>query len=303
MDIRLTSVGWPCYKVVWRRLRSPEGQRHARRTHTGRPCGHVADRAADGRRGLGRRRRPRPRRRCQEPGRTAGSRAPEAARSTRTFGRTTARRRCCGPRTGTTARWPIADPRRCRRQPRERFSARRRCPKPAPTAAPTSSACCSRPAPIRTRHRHRRDADHDVREQRQRRRRAAADCDAAPTSNAKEPSQNQTALMWAAGSVIRRWCACSSKLGADAQAHTRKGFTALHFAAREGDLESTRGAARRRREHQYPVAAGARRARDRRKAAGSDGPHQAPRLRAAVSEVRPIRRRSLPAARRCSSPR
>src|SRR5438132_1267647 len=28
--------------------------------------------------------------------------------------------------------------------------------------------------------------------------------------------------------------------GADRQGHTRRGFTALHFAAREGDLESTR---------------------------------------------------------------
>ena len=28
--------------------------------------------------------------------------------------------------------------------------------------------------------------------------------------------------------------------GADLKAHTKKGFTALHFAAREGDLESTK---------------------------------------------------------------
>lgn len=58
--------------------------------------------------------------------------------------------------------------------------------------------------------------------------------------NAKEPSQNQTALMWAAAErhpdVIRIFI----EAGADLQAHTRKGFTALHFAAREGDLESAR---------------------------------------------------------------
>ena len=58
--------------------------------------------------------------------------------------------------------------------------------------------------------------------------------------NAKEPAQNQTALMWAAAehhpSVVRTLV----EAGVDLQAHTRNGFTALHFAAREGDLESTR---------------------------------------------------------------
>jgi ankyrin repeat protein len=57
--------------------------------------------------------------------------------------------------------------------------------------------------------------------------------------DAKEPSQNQTALMWAAAehhpAVVRRLIEAK----ADLRAHTRKGFTALHFAAREGDLENT----------------------------------------------------------------
>jgi uncharacterized protein len=58
--------------------------------------------------------------------------------------------------------------------------------------------------------------------------------------NAVEPSQNQDALMWAAAErhpdVVRLLIDARANL----QAHTRKGFTALHFAAREGDLESTR---------------------------------------------------------------
>jgi len=59
-------------------------------------------------------------------------------------------------------------------------------------------------------------------------------------ANAKEPSQNQTALMWAAAErhpgVVKSLIAS----GADLNASTRKGFTALHFAARENDLETTR---------------------------------------------------------------
>ena len=58
--------------------------------------------------------------------------------------------------------------------------------------------------------------------------------------NAKEPSQNQDALMWAASerhpSVVRLLV----EAGANPQAHTKKGFTALHFAAREGDIDSVR---------------------------------------------------------------
>jgi uncharacterized protein len=58
--------------------------------------------------------------------------------------------------------------------------------------------------------------------------------------NAKEPSQNQTALMWAAAEHHPEMVQTLIDAGADLQAHTRKGFTALHFAAREGDLEITR---------------------------------------------------------------
>lgn len=58
--------------------------------------------------------------------------------------------------------------------------------------------------------------------------------------NAKEPAQNQTALMWAASqrhpSVVRTLIEAKASL----QAHTKNGFTALHFAAREGDVESAR---------------------------------------------------------------
>jgi ankyrin repeat protein len=56
--------------------------------------------------------------------------------------------------------------------------------------------------------------------------------------NAKETSQSQTALMWAAAErhadVVRVLIA----QGADLQARTRRGFSALHFAARVGDIES-----------------------------------------------------------------
>jgi len=56
--------------------------------------------------------------------------------------------------------------------------------------------------------------------------------------NAKEPSQNQTALMWAASERHPNVVRTLIEHGADLQARTRKGFTALHFAAREGDIES-----------------------------------------------------------------
>jgi len=58
--------------------------------------------------------------------------------------------------------------------------------------------------------------------------------------NAKEPSQNQTALMWAAAEHHPDTVQVLIDAGADLRAHTKKGFSALHFAAREGDLESTR---------------------------------------------------------------
>lgn len=58
--------------------------------------------------------------------------------------------------------------------------------------------------------------------------------------NAKEPLQNQTALMWATAEHHPEVVRMLIEHGADVQARTRKGFTALHFAAREGDLESAR---------------------------------------------------------------
>jgi ankyrin repeat protein len=58
--------------------------------------------------------------------------------------------------------------------------------------------------------------------------------------NAKEPLQNQTALMWAAAEHHPDVVRTLVEHGANLQDRTRKGFTALHFAAREGELESTR---------------------------------------------------------------
>ncbi|HLG56418.1 MAG TPA: ankyrin repeat domain-containing protein [Vicinamibacterales bacterium] len=58
--------------------------------------------------------------------------------------------------------------------------------------------------------------------------------------NAKEPSQNQDALMWAAAERHPDVVHLLVEAGANPQAHTKKGFTALHFAAREGDFESVR---------------------------------------------------------------
>jgi ankyrin repeat protein len=58
--------------------------------------------------------------------------------------------------------------------------------------------------------------------------------------NAKEPSQNQTALMWAASERQPEVVGALIELGADLKARTKRGFTALHFAVREGDLASTK---------------------------------------------------------------
>ena len=58
--------------------------------------------------------------------------------------------------------------------------------------------------------------------------------------NAKEPSQNQDALMWAASERHPDVVRLLVEAGADPRAHTKKGFTALHFAAREGDIDSVR---------------------------------------------------------------
>jgi uncharacterized protein len=59
-------------------------------------------------------------------------------------------------------------------------------------------------------------------------------------ANAKEPNQNQTAVMWAAAQQHPKVLQILIEAGADLKAHTKAGFTALHFAARVGDMESTR---------------------------------------------------------------
>ena len=56
--------------------------------------------------------------------------------------------------------------------------------------------------------------------------------------NAKEPVQNQTALMWAAAERHPPVLKLLIDAHADLLAHSKKGYTALHFAAREGDQES-----------------------------------------------------------------
>ena len=58
--------------------------------------------------------------------------------------------------------------------------------------------------------------------------------------NGKEPTQNQTAVMWAAAEQHPKILQALIAAKADVRAHTKQGFTALHFAARLGDLESTR---------------------------------------------------------------
>ena len=58
--------------------------------------------------------------------------------------------------------------------------------------------------------------------------------------NSAEPSQNQTALMWAAAERHADVVKLLVEHGADLQARTKRGFSALHFAARAGDLESTK---------------------------------------------------------------
>jgi ankyrin repeat protein len=58
--------------------------------------------------------------------------------------------------------------------------------------------------------------------------------------NWKEPAANQTALMWAAAERHPDVVKALIEAHADLKAHTRQGFTALHFAARVGDLESVK---------------------------------------------------------------
>ena len=56
--------------------------------------------------------------------------------------------------------------------------------------------------------------------------------------NAKETSQSQTALMWAAAERHAEVVKTLIAHGADLQARTKRGFSALHFAARAGDVAS-----------------------------------------------------------------
>ncbi len=59
-------------------------------------------------------------------------------------------------------------------------------------------------------------------------------------ANAKEPVRQQTALMWALGEKHPGVAQKLVEHGADINATTTLGFTPLLFAAREGDLESTK---------------------------------------------------------------
>jgi ankyrin repeat protein len=58
--------------------------------------------------------------------------------------------------------------------------------------------------------------------------------------NAKEPAQNQTALMWAAAERHPDVVKALIDAHADTKARTKQGFTPLHFAARVGDLDSVK---------------------------------------------------------------
>jgi ankyrin repeat protein len=58
--------------------------------------------------------------------------------------------------------------------------------------------------------------------------------------NGKEPTQNQTALMWAAAEDHAAVVRTLTDAKADLLAHTKRGFTALHFAARRGNEETVK---------------------------------------------------------------
>lgn len=58
--------------------------------------------------------------------------------------------------------------------------------------------------------------------------------------NAKEPKENQTALMWAAAEHHPDVVQALIDAHADLKANSKQGFTAIHFAARVGDLESVK---------------------------------------------------------------
>jgi ankyrin repeat protein len=58
--------------------------------------------------------------------------------------------------------------------------------------------------------------------------------------NATEPAEKQTALMWAAAERHADVVKALIDAHADLKAHTKQGFTAIHFAARQGDLACVR---------------------------------------------------------------
>jgi uncharacterized protein len=58
--------------------------------------------------------------------------------------------------------------------------------------------------------------------------------------DAKEPSQNQTAMMWAAAEKHPAVVKVLIDAHADVNARTKQGFAPIHFAARVGDLESVK---------------------------------------------------------------
>ena len=58
--------------------------------------------------------------------------------------------------------------------------------------------------------------------------------------NAKEPDQNQTPLMWAAAEHHPDVVKALIDAHADLTAHSKQGFTAIHFAARMGDLDTVK---------------------------------------------------------------
>jgi ankyrin repeat protein len=58
--------------------------------------------------------------------------------------------------------------------------------------------------------------------------------------NATEPTEKQTALMWATAERHPNVVSALIAAHADLKAHSKDGFTAIHFAARVGDLESVK---------------------------------------------------------------
>jgi uncharacterized protein len=57
------------------------------------------------------------------------------------------------------------------------------------------------------------------------------------TIDAREPAQNQTALMWAAAEHHLDAAKALIDAHADLKAHSKQGFTPMHFAARQGDQQ------------------------------------------------------------------